>query len=108
MDGEPPRVTAVKIYNRTYQVSSGGDPEHVRRLAEYVDETMNEVVENTSAVDSLKVAVLAALNIANDYFAARRELEHLEHKVASKSQRIKALLDSFDESPSARDGESVQ
>ena len=93
MGEDSKRVTTVKIYNQTYQLRSGGDPEHVKRLAQYVDETMTGVYENTPAVDSLKVAVLAALNIADDYFSAKLKLDHLEEAVTEKSEKIITLLD---------------
>jgi cell division protein ZapA len=95
MGGESERVTKVKIYNRTYPVRSGGDAEYVRRLAEYVNEKMNEVSEHTLTVDTLKVAVLAALNIADDYFAAKQELDSVNEMVSEESKKMAALLDPF-------------
>ncbi len=93
MGEDSKQVTAVKIFNQTYQVSSGGDPEYVKQLARHVDKVMTEVFENTSAVDSLKVAVLSALNIADECFAARRQLETLDATVAEKSEEMITLLD---------------
>lgn len=87
------QVTTVKIYHQTYQVRSGDDPEYIKRLAQYVDETMTEVFENTSSVDSIKVAVLAALNIADDYFSTQDELNRLEEAVSEKSEKLITLLD---------------
>ena len=87
------QVTAVKIFNQTYQVSSGDDPEYVKQLARYVDKVMTEVSEKTSAVDSLKVAVLAALNIADESFVARNQLETLDDTVTEKSEEMISLLD---------------
>jgi cell division protein ZapA len=93
MGEDSKQVTAVKIFNQTYQVSSGGDPEYVKQLARYVDKVMTEVFEKTSAVDSLKVAVLAALNIADECFAAQRQLETLDDTVTEKSEEMITLLD---------------
>jgi cell division protein ZapA len=93
MGGDSKQVTAVKIFNQTYQVSSGDDPEYVNQLARYVDKVMTEVSEKTSAVDSLKVAVLAALNIADERFAAQRQLETLDDTVTEKSEEMITLLD---------------
>jgi cell division protein ZapA len=93
MGGDSKQVTAVKNFNQTYQDSTGGDPEYVKQLARYVDKVMTEVFENTSAVDSLKVAVLAALNIADERFAARRQLETLDDTVTEKSEEMITLLD---------------
>jgi cell division protein ZapA len=93
MSEESNQVTTVKIYNQTYQVRSGGDPEYIKRLAKYVDETMTDVFENTPSVDSIKVAVLAALNIADDYFSTQDELNTLEEAVSEKSEKLITLLE---------------
>ncbi len=93
MGEDSKQVTAVKIFNQTYQVSSGDDPEYVKQLARYVDKVMTEVSEKTSAVDSLKVAVLAALNIADECFVARNQLEALDDTVTEKSEEMISLLD---------------
>ncbi len=95
MDEDPKQVTAVEIFKQTYQVSSGGDPEYVQQLAKYVDRMMTDVYERTSAVDSLKVAVLAALNIADECFSAQHKLSALETTVAERSEKISTLLDPF-------------
>ena len=56
----------VEIYDQGYTLR-GTDPDHIVKLAEYVDLKMRAVAEKTSTVDSLRVAVLAALNIADEY-----------------------------------------
>jgi cell division protein ZapA len=57
----------VEIYNQTYNIRSDGDNEYIMRLAEYVDGKMREISSGTLTVDSLKVAILAALHIADEY-----------------------------------------
>jgi cell division protein ZapA len=55
----------VEIYDQTYHLS-GEDAEHVRQLAERVDAKMRAVAAQGRTVDSLRVAVLAALNFADE------------------------------------------
>ena len=55
----------VQIYDQTYHLS-GQDPEHVRQLAAQVDAKMRAVASQGRTVDSLRVAVLAALNLADE------------------------------------------
>jgi cell division protein ZapA len=55
----------VEIYDQTYHLS-GQDPEHIRELAAQVDATMRAVAADGRTVDSLRVAVLTALNLADD------------------------------------------
>ena len=57
----------VEIYNQTYNIRSDGDNEYIMRLAEYVDGKMREISSGTLTVDSLKVAILAALHIADEF-----------------------------------------
>lgn len=93
MDEDSDQVTTVKIYNQTYQLRSGGNPEYVKRIAQHVDKTMTDVFESTSSVDSIKVAVLAALNITDAYFSAKNELDTLEKAMSEKSEKLIAVLD---------------
>ncbi len=56
----------VEIFGQNYTLRAEGDAEYVRSLAAYVDGKMREVATQTRAVDSLRVAILAALNIADE------------------------------------------
>ena len=89
------QVTSVRIYNQTYQIRSGDDPDYVERLAEYVNDRMTEVSELTPTVDSFKVAVLSALNIADEYFSTKEKLNNFEEKVREKSEKMSKLLEPF-------------
>jgi cell division protein ZapA len=62
---EQPRLRHRQIYDQTYHLS-GQDAEHIRRLAELVDARMRAVAAQGRTVDSLRVAVLAALNLADE------------------------------------------
>lgn len=64
--------TAVTIFGQTYHLRGGEDGAYLTELASIVDRKMREVVETTGTADTLKVAVLAALNIADDWLQARR------------------------------------
>jgi cell division protein ZapA len=61
----PPGYTSVTIYDQAYHLM-GHDPEHIKRLAEQVDAKMRAVAAQGRTVDSLRVAVLAALNLADE------------------------------------------
>mgnify|MGYP003490400201 FL=1 len=58
----------VEIYNNTYSIRSDGDNAYIQDLAEYVDSKMREISSGTMTVDSLKVAILAALHIADEFY----------------------------------------
>src|SRR5512143_3062817 len=65
----------VEIFGQTYAVKAGGDAGYVEKLAGSVDEQMKEVSRASGAVDSLRVAVLAALNLADECVRLRREVD---------------------------------
>jgi cell division protein ZapA len=58
--------TTVEIFGQTYNVRGEGDPEYLAELARFVDGRMREVAAQVATVDPLKIAILAALNIADE------------------------------------------
>lgn len=83
----------VEIYNQTYNIRSDGDNEYIMRLAEYVDSKMREISSGTLTVDSLKVAILAALHIADEYHQLKKEQEQSDAQLASRSAECAEMLD---------------
>lgn len=84
----------VEIYDQTYHLR-GTDPEYITSLGEYVDQKMRSVAEQTQTVDSLRLAVLAALNIADEYHMLKRRFEQVagEHLQTSRlSQALDEVL----------------
>jgi cell division protein ZapA len=61
----------VEIFDQAYNLR-GSDPQYIMKLAEYVDAKMRAVAEQTHTVDTVRVAVLAALNIADEYHLLKR------------------------------------
>jgi len=68
---DDPSATVVTIFGQTYHLRGGEDGTYLSRLASVVDRKMREVEETTGTADTLKVAILAALNIADDSLQAR-------------------------------------
>jgi len=66
MDRQASHLVQVEIYGQSYNLRGEGDSAYLQELAAYVDRRMREVAEATATVDSLKVAILAALNIADE------------------------------------------
>ena len=82
----------VEIYDQGYNLR-GTDPEYIFRLAEYVDAKMRTVAEQTSTVDSLRLAVLAALNIADEYHILKRKYDAIATEFNQRSQNLSGALD---------------
>ncbi len=59
-------LVQVEIYGQSYNLRGEGEVGYMQDLAAYVDGKMREVADATATVDSLKVAILAALNIADE------------------------------------------
>jgi cell division protein ZapA len=83
----------VEIYNQTYNIRSDGDSEYVTELAEFVDRRMREISSGTLTVDSLKVAILAALHIADELHRLKRLHEQADSQLASRSAECAEMLD---------------
>jgi cell division protein ZapA len=61
----------VEIFDQAYNLR-GSDPQYILKLAEYVDSKMRAVAEATNTIDTVRLAVLAALNIADEYHLLKR------------------------------------
>jgi cell division protein ZapA len=83
----------VEIFDQGYNLR-GTDPEYILKLAEYVDSKMRAVAEQTHTVDSARLAVLAALNIADEYHLLKR---NLDTGTPDSSKRTRQLLNALDE-----------
>jgi cell division protein ZapA len=91
MAGDP--SVKVEIYNQSYTIRHDGDNEYIHRLAEYVDGKMREVHSGTSTVDSHKVAILAALHIADELHQLKNQQEYLDTELAKRSGNCAEELD---------------
>ena len=67
--------TTVEIFGQTYNVRGDGDPGSLAELARFVDSRMREVAGQVATVDPMKIAILAALNIADEFSRYRRQRE---------------------------------
>jgi cell division protein ZapA len=83
----------VEIFDQGYNLR-GTDPDYILKLAGYVDTKMRAVAEQTHTVDSARLAVLAALNIADEYHLLKRKVDG---STPESSKRTRQLLNALDE-----------
>lgn len=83
----------VEIYNQTYNIRSDGDSEYLMQLADFVDSRMREISSGTLTVDSLKVAILAALHIADELHRLKQTHEQADAQLAARSAECAEMLD---------------
>ena len=82
----------VEIYDQSYNLR-GTDPEYINKLAEFVDLKMRTVAEQTQTVDSLRLAVLAALNIADEYHLLKKKYDSIAQDYRVNADRLSSALD---------------
>ncbi|HZQ22380.1 MAG TPA: cell division protein ZapA [Terriglobales bacterium] len=82
----------VEIFDQAYNLR-GSDPDYILKLADYVDSKMRAVAEQTATVDSVRLAVLAALNIADEYHLLRRKLEGAPNDYQKRAHQLANALD---------------
>lgn len=85
---DTPNDIPVEIFGQTYTVRAGADPGYVQQLAAYVDAQMREVSRSAGAVDSLRTAVLAALNIADEVFRLRATVGKAEREARGRAAAL--------------------
>ena len=82
----------VEIFDQAYNLR-GSDPEYILKLAEYVDSKMRAVAEATNTIDTVRLAVLAALNVADEYHMLRRKQENGSNDYQKRALRLADALD---------------
>ena len=94
MSGTKPGSIPVTIYGKTYHLQGGDDSGYLEELAEVVDTKMREIASATGTADTLKVAILASLNIADEYLASGQDdSTPANARVEKRLGRMVALLD---------------
>lgn len=89
---ERSKSTRVQIFGSEYHVKAEADPDYIKTVAAYVDEKMREVAESQSIVSSTKVAILAAINLADEVFQERRKREQAAVEVAAQALELSEPL----------------
>jgi cell division protein ZapA len=98
----------VDIFGGTYHVRADKNPDHLRGLADLVDSKMKEVAGRVATVDTTRIAILAALNLADELVQSQnqgqreqeeerdRETKNLVEKMAGMTEELRKVLSSDD------------
>jgi cell division protein ZapA len=92
MDGQNDS-TEVEIFGQSYNVRGEGDPDYLSELARFVDSRMRDVAAQVATIDPLKIAILAALNIADEFSRYRKQREDAAGIWLEKTEEISNRLD---------------
>jgi cell division protein ZapA len=87
------RVVTVEIHGQRYPIRSSLDPEYVLRLAAFVDQKIDVAADSTPTGDSLRLAVLAALNIADELFRTREQTRARDTEIAERASELEQIVD---------------
>jgi len=86
-------IVSVEIRGQRYPIRSTLDQEYVNWLATYVDEKMQAASESTPSGDSLRLAVVAALNIADELFRCQDSQQARRGALAERTEALERLVD---------------
>jgi len=87
------KIVEIEIFGQRYRIRVKGeeDEQYIGRLTAFVDQKMRDIADKSKSSDALKVAVLAALNIADDYFLSRKQLDQLNEVLSRMEREIDSL-----------------
>ena len=88
-----PEVSRVNIFGREYTIRGAGSPAYIAEIAHYVDLKMRQMTDNATMASTAKVAIFAALNIADELFSKRSQLGELEDSHSSELGRLADLIE---------------
>jgi cell division protein ZapA len=90
---EADHVIPVEIFGQRYQIRTALEAEYVARLALYVDQKVRAASDSTPTGDSLRLAILAALNIADELFRCRETTLATTGELAERAGELERLMD---------------
>ena len=94
------KIIEIEIYGQKYKIRVKGeeDEKYISHLTSHVDQKMHEVAVKSKSTDVFKIAVLAALNIADEYFLSQKKLDQLNEVLGHMEDEIQSLEAFFDRS----------
>lgn len=87
------KTVEIKVFGQTYTVKTDADENHIREVAKYVNEKIDEVLKKTRSVSTLNVAILTALNIADDLLKERANRMMILREIELKSKDLVEKID---------------
>jgi len=88
-----PQSIRVVIYDQEYFMRGDLNREYIEKLAQYLDGKMRSIAERTRTVDTLRVAMLAALNVADEYHQMKARYEEVTQQMDQKVGEYSNALD---------------
>ncbi len=86
-------LVEIKVFGQTFTVKTDSEEAHIQEVTQYVNDKMDEILKRTRTVSSLNVAILTALNIADDLMKEREKRMALLKEVGMKSKDLVEKID---------------
>jgi cell division protein ZapA len=87
------RLVEIKVFGQAYTVKTDAEEGHIQEVARYVNEKMDEVLKKTRSVSTLNVAILTALNIADDLLKEKEGRVAILREIEAKSKDLVEKID---------------
>jgi len=87
------RLVEIKVFGQTYTVKTDAEEDYIQEVARYVNVKMDEVLKKTKSVSTLNVAILTALNIADDLLKEKEKRIALLQEIEAKSKDLVEKID---------------
>src|SRR5215207_1667873 len=88
-----PRVVHVEVHGQKYPIRTALDPQYVEELAQFVEGRMALALRSSPSSDAVGLAILAALNITDEYFRARTALSNNSGSVTARAEELERIVD---------------
>ncbi|MGA2586796.1 MAG: cell division protein ZapA [Candidatus Aminicenantales bacterium] len=87
------KIIEIEVYGRPYKIRVKGeeDEKYISHLTSYVDQKMHEIAVKSKSTDALKIAVLAALNIADEFFLSQKQFDQLDDVIGQMETEMESL-----------------
>jgi cell division protein ZapA len=87
------RVIHVEVHGQRYPIRTVLDDRYVHDLAAFVDRKMRAAADTSPGTDTVGIAILAALNIADEYFRARDQRSNETETLTSRTSELERIVD---------------
>ena len=90
---ENKRVVQVEVHGQTYPIRTELDPRYVEELAQFVESRMALAAKASPSSDAVGLAILAALNITDEFFRTRTSLADRSGNLAARTEALEKIVD---------------
>jgi cell division protein ZapA len=103
------KILEIEIFDQKYRIRVKGeeDEKYINHLTSYVDQKMREVAVKSKSADTVKIAVLAALNIADEFLLSQKKLDKLNEVIGQMETEIESLEEYFSDKIGDSDDEDT-